>query len=354
MLTIQLPDIPLLKKQKVILLDLLRQVVHEQKDETSWYIQRHKLEDVAVRSEEKDPEDVVVWNPDAYIKQFRSERHKEDDDFLNELVGRGIFINLEAADVMWTMICETMAHCILNYGSVVNFKFARLAAFPLRGNWKEVLWDIDSDNSGPSTRQEEFERIGRNLLDEKLRAFDKKERRYQWTLEFSPNLSWFKMVAVREKRKAFAASKKRMAVYHERQVETIKAMLPTIWRAYRTWCATLNAPFFSLADRDDGRIAYSSPRDRILPAPKVRWYALPVPVWNTNLYPLPVAPLRVEIKWVSKMSEFRPYIRNLWEYNPNKGPLTWGQHAERLRLRDVAGSKVRDEELLVLGKDGKQ
>lgn len=354
----------MLKLQREVLEKFLDSVAISKNGETKWFVLNHVLRKYATQTDVQDPEQLVRWDPEQVATasaNLSGMENPQDDGFIRELVRRGLFINAEAANIMWTMMCQVMVDVLLNERRAIDLRFAILAAMPYRANWKEILWDIDGGTMEPFksfNRQAVMDNIGEKFLDKRLTSWTIKTKTVRFSLDLIPKRTWWKLVARRERTRIVRSGDLR---YYQFVDELIKFYIPLAVESYYMWLKEISTPFYAIPQVD----AESNPGKGVLQkglvyhrGHKVRTYPLSIPVWDADaLIEIVGRPVRLPVTFLPEVPHFRLVIMDMRKYR--YATTDWKRTFRRrlahqkgwVSVRNVGSGKIQTQRLLVLRKD---
>lgn len=183
-----LAEVPMLKIQSKVIEDKLSvAATHcaQIKGRWVWYISIRSLDDIAVKSDEADPERLVRWAP-------ADPEPTVDAGFVNAYCASRIAVVKSPKDFayVWASLQKFMLRWLVDEGRSLDLGFGRLDAFPVRANWRNaVIGRIFKNRKYQDLyAREKYEFFRRCLTQnpEMLTAYDTESRTMRWSVEFTP------------------------------------------------------------------------------------------------------------------------------------------------------------------------
>lgn len=216
-----LPDVSLTERQKEKLTAVLNEAAFNVSDR-GWFMFETKVPGRAIEGFDKDPEDFLLWVPEAFDAAGYSPENP-DEFYLSffQKTGTMVIDSPEGVRSILYWLCAHMLDWMGNKGKPIDLYFCKLHPMPYRINWKNIL--IYWDKKAPPIMipgyprplklcryfPHMYQRMGEEFLKGELVGLDKDTGTAQWTLDVEHLPSWFEHI-----KKVESERKKRRGVHY--------------------------------------------------------------------------------------------------------------------------------------------
>lgn len=231
--------VPLLDIQVKAVSDLI--IKHGWEAHGELFINPSELEKIGRKSQKRNPEEIVVWNPKRLTIKDPADKTNEDDmEFFETFCESGHMKNVDEIKVFWGVACKHMLNWMAVDGRTVNLQFAKMFMVPYRPNWKSLIFQHlkfrrPEKLSGDPIAQEDWIK---NALKPELLFHSSKKDTILHSIEVHPsNWFWTTVLNLEQTRRQQHGDRYWFAVY-----ERMKAVLTDAFNAFISYLQAIRHP----------------------------------------------------------------------------------------------------------------
>ncbi len=107
-----------------------------------WKMTDFKLKRIAIKTTGGDPEQYLSWSGRMRTQDNQQIENDDTRDFLDEFYLKNTqMLSREDLSVFWFLLCQHMAHWVINRERPVDLIRWKIQPSVLRGNWKQIFFD---------------------------------------------------------------------------------------------------------------------------------------------------------------------------------------------------------------------